>query len=41
MLNFMVTAVNKDTQYLSLDTNLGKVTENDNLVASISLNNIN
>lgn len=31
--------VNKDTQYLSLDTNLERVTENDNLVASISLNN--
>lgn len=33
--------VNKDTQYLSLDTNLERVTENDNLVASISLNNAN
>ena len=33
--------VNKDTQYLSLDTNLEKVTENDSLVASISLNNAN
>lgn len=31
--------VNKDTQYLSLDTNLEKITENDSLVASISLNN--
>lgn len=31
--------VNKDTQYLSLDTNLERVTENDSLVASISLNN--
>ncbi|MGG7142419.1 S8 family serine peptidase [Clostridium nigeriense] len=31
--------VNKDTQYLSLDTNLERVTENDSLIASISLNN--
>ena len=33
--------VNNDTQYLSLDTNIDRITENDSLIASASLNNGN